>query len=297
MNLLRPRANRAVERQVIADAAMRGQIAGILAQFMDVDEWSLRRLAFGGQAQLCMVRGGDRELVVKLFHAAAPELPQVVRTEHELLNKLARIVDGSRINGWTIRSPRSLYLSESPHALVMTMVPGVSLASRADDDCTCDHEVIDAVARALLRFWQDAGILYGDLTLHNILVDEASRSISFVDCGVPESTWHCKNVERRWYPASRDLAYLLFSVASAVRAYLGRSAVRRRQLAVVETMLDACINGLATSGQRASLAGEIHACARVHAAGIRGGASPAGLWRRLVRRQTIRCIDEVMDRM
>ena len=44
---------------------------------------------------------------------------------------------------------------------------------------------------------------------------------------MPEGDYLCEGVTKLWYPASRDLAYMLFEVAVSVKSGLGDRSARR----------------------------------------------------------------------
>ena len=69
---------------------------------------------------------------------------------------------------------------------------------------------------------------YGDLSFNNILCDVVVKSLSFVDPGGQENGLHC-DVTGRWYPASHDLAYLLYDTGATVKDTLGNPRARWRK--------------------------------------------------------------------
>ena len=107
--------------------------------------------------------------------------------------------------------------------------------------------------------------------------------LSFVDPGMPEPSYLCDEVDRRVYPASRDLAYLMFDVATSERLWFGRPAARRRQRELADRVVHACLGGIGSAAAKAALLDEVDACARVHLRRIKASWSLAGTWRRLSR--------------
>jgi hypothetical protein len=259
------------------------------------NQLQIDRLALGGQARILLVRlregqpmvvGGD-VLVVKLFHANVKDVHQVIDNSFESLARLHSALDGNAINGWTIRSPRTMHRSKDVPSIIMSMVKGQSLHSMLAADGSLDDAVFrtigQTVSTSLQRYWSAHSRLYGDLNLHNVLCDPATRTISFVDCGVPGSAWHCEGADNHFYPASRDLAYLMYYGASSVRASIGRPRARRRQKWLTRLILKTCVRQIASPDRRQALLDEIEACSNAHLATIQTSWSPRGVWRRLVR--------------
>jgi hypothetical protein len=304
------------KRQPVDDRDVLGTVAQIMsgvAPWVSPSQWAVDQLAIGGQAWIYTVRkhdgsvicgGAERELIVKVFKPTLPELRAAVDVAFDSLSHISRELDGARIGAWRIRCPVPLQKSHAPHALVMTPVPGRSvnhlLADAEFGESELLHDsLIPCVAEALARFWQGSRPgetrIYGDMNLFNVLCDPDTRMVSFVDCGMPDRFWLCEGVSRNFSPASRDLGYLLYSSASAVRASLGKPQLRRRELRIVRQLMRACVELVAaTPRQRQGLLDEVADCARWHAAGIQSSASPAGLWRGVVKRAAHRCINRII---
>src|SRR5207245_11795585 len=94
-------------------------------------------------------------------------------------------------------------------------------------------EATEAIARtvgaALERCWSVEARIHGDLNFDNLLCDVEGRCLSFVDPGVLDSASLCSEVGRRWYPASRDLAHLLYETGVTVKRMFGNAGARRHQ--------------------------------------------------------------------
>jgi hypothetical protein len=149
----------------------------------------------------------------------------------------------------------------------------------------------------LRKYWDGAARIYGDLDFNNILCDPPASTVCFIDPGMPEKAYECSAMPRRWYPASRDLAYVLYDVATSVRSVVGRPRVRRRRRMLIESMLRQFAGPLASDEQRQSLLAEIHACCSVHLGRINVSWSPAGIGRRAVRRAAERMIGRMLHRL
>jgi len=275
----------------------------------DVGSLEIERLGAGAQADLFVVRARDRshfwqshaELVVKLYKTSDSAIDEVVRDEFESLGRLNARLDGRVINGWRICTPTPLHCSECPPGIVMTMVSGRSLNAHIRAAGAATQGDLDplagAIGAALLHYWDHESRIYGDIDFNNILCEPAAGVLSFVDPGMPEKSYLCDGVDRRWYPASRDLAYLMFDVATAERLWFGRPAARRRQRELAERVVHACLGRIGSAPAKAALLDEVDACARVHLRRIKPSWSLAGIWRRLLRRIASRSIDRTIQRL
>lgn len=254
---------------------------------------SVRQLAVGGQARLYLADTAcDQRVVVKAFDPSMPQVADAFADACASLEIAHRALDGKRFGGWTIRIPRVLHRSPRDLAFVMTYAPGQSVFSLLDGDewdAGQTTEIAVAIASAMQHFWSVAARPYGDMNLHNVLRDQASRALWMVDCGIPASRWRCDDVSARWAPASRDLGYLLYFGASSVRATLGKPRVRRRQKEVGEQIVRHCA-ALIACGEIDSFLNEVHACARVHLGALQASFSPGGIWRWIVRREAARSL-------
>jgi len=294
------------------DPAVIEKVHRLFGEFLpDIDARQLQidRLALGGQARILIVGlrdgspivVGNDVLVVKLFHTNIKDLNQVIDNSFESLARLHSSLDGNAINGWTILSPRAMHRSKDVASIVMTMVKGKSLHSMLATDGACDDATFrtigQTVATSLQRYWSAHSCLYGDLNLHNVLCDPAARTVSFVDCGVPGSAWHCEGADNHFYPASRDLAYLMYYGASSVRASIGQPRARRRQKWLTRLILKTCVRQIASPDRRQALLDEIDACANAHLSTIQTSWSPRGTWRRIVRLSAIRSMRRTLNVM
>jgi hypothetical protein len=274
----------------------------------DVGSLEIETLGAGVQADLFVVRARDRsplwqshdELVVKLYKPTDSNVHEVARDEFESLDRLNARLDGRVINGWRIRTPAPLYHSERPSGLVMTMVPGRSLNAHIRAGGAVIRGDLDrlagAIGAALVHYWEHEARIYGDIDFNNILCEPAAGVLSFVDPGMPEQSYLCDGVDRRWYPASRDLAYLMFDVATSERLWFGRPTARKRQRELAERVVHACLAEIGSAPAKALL-NEVDACARAHLGRIKASWSLAGTWRRLLRRMAARTIDQTIRRL
>jgi hypothetical protein len=183
----------------------------------------------------------------------------------------------------------------------MTRVSGKPLKSclRTANQVTAEalESIADAVIAVMERYWLADGGLYGELNFDNILCDVSQKSLSFVDPGSLEKVFLCDTVSRHWYPASRDLAYLLYDIETSVRATIGNPGARQRQKCLAEKILRAFVKRTGPGYWNQCLLDEIGACAQMHLKRIRASWSPRGIWRLFVRQTASRSIDEILGRL
>jgi hypothetical protein len=286
-------------------------VIGVLQHFTqsgkDAD-WIIETLGEGDQANVHSVRPQNRQwiwqthrtLVIKLYKPEWTPKVEAVRRQFEALLRLRVALHGHTINGWKISTPAPLFVCVSPLALVMTMVPGRPLTSLLDDADNVTPEVLDSVPRAVVaameRCWS-AGQLHGDLNFDNILCDIANRGLSFVDLGLPtNSLLFDDDVPRRWYPASHDLAYMLYDTGTRVKSTIGNPKARLRQQLFAESILRAFIETIGPFEEKQRLLDEIEACVRVFLKSLRP-SSPRELWRMIVKKIAARRIDAILLRL
>lgn len=300
----------AARRTRVASVAERARVVEALRGLAPGDDGRdrlIHRLAAGKQAVLFTVRAADEqpvwekhsELVVKLYLSDGPRERAALRDELESLHRLHARLNGISIRGWRVRCPLPIHQSEHPLALVMTAVPGDPINSllggrrRPDPDVL--NSLADASIDALEKYWAGDLRPYGDPNLKNILFDQETRTLSFVDPGLPEEVYRCDDAPGRWYPASRDIAFLLYWTAVTVKSSLGRPHFQRRREQFAARMLEAALAKLGSSIERHSFLGEIEACTRVHLDRILLSRSPAGMWRRFVKALAARTIRAIID--
>jgi O-antigen/teichoic acid export membrane protein len=271
--------------------------------------WLIEPLNEGAQANIFTARAADRrpvwqehgDLVVKLFKPAAHNRVEEARDQFEAMGRFHARLDRSAVNGWQVRAPVPLYHCDRPFALVMTKVPGIPLNACVADGGRVTPDVLAAIADAVVagmeRTWAVESQIHGDFNFDNILCDLASRTLSFVDPGVREDVSRCDGVSRRWYPASRDLAHLLFETEAGVKRTIVTPALRRRQRTLAEQVLRAYLRRVAPADQRLALLDEVHGCARVYLESLVPSWTLRGLWRRVVRRIATGRIDEVIRKL
>ena len=272
----------------------------------------VRKLADGRQARLLSVplaedalpfTGGDAvgELIIKLYRDHGPAAQGAALDEFECLRRLYDRLDGRTHHGWKVRCPRPLHYNRRCNALVMTRVPGRTLSWHLAHGKGPAPALLDSICRGLdsclLHYWAGEPRLYGDLILNNVLCDLPSRTLSLVDPGMPEPFYDCAAAPRSWYPASRDLGFLLFWTASLVRPSLAHPVLHARQKRLALRIVRTFVEGLSCEAERQEATAEIEACARLHVARMRVSGSPGGLWRGAVKRIATRTIDSFVHEL
>ena len=283
----------------------------VLQQFTqsaEASDWLVEQLDEGGRAHVFAIRSQnrqptrqtDRSLAVKLYKSEAAPSVELVRAEFDSLSRLHAALAGRTINGWKISVPAPLCICESPLALVMTMVPGRDLTLCLEIGDNVTPEVLESAPRvvvaAMERYWS-TGQLYGELSFNNILCDIVARNLSFVDPGIPTSSFCCDDVTKRWYPASHDLAYILYAAAVGLKRTIGNPHARFRMEIFTEGILLAFVETIGPSDEKQSLLDEIGACARAHLKRLDWSWSLRGLWYVVLRPIASRRIDAMLSRL
>lgn len=192
-----------------------------------------------------------------------------VRAQYDSLLELHANLNGKLFHGWRICIPAPILFSEAPLAVVMTRVPGRKLVDYLHDNRRAgwwlDSQVAEAVAAALMTLWMD-GLCHGDLTVENILCDEQTRSLSFVDCGQKSE---CSAYAGKSGPldlAVHDLAHLISHESAAFFTASLKRKDRRQRQHFVEDVLRAVLANQPSYAGKVQLLAELGICARAHLA-------------------------------
>jgi hypothetical protein len=270
---------------------------------------AIEQLGEGDQAHVFVIRSLDQQpgwrthgsLVIKLYKPAPAHNSEMVGEQFNLLFRLHAALDGRIIDGWKIFVPKPLYICASPLALVMTVVPGRRLSLCLANGDLATSAMLEsaprAIGAAMERCWS-VGQLHGDLNFDNILCDIANRSLSFVDLDLPTNSLLLgDDVPRRWYPASHDLAYMLYDTGIRVKSTICNRKARVRQQLFAESVARVFIETIGPFEEKQWLLDEIHACVRAHLKSLDLSLSPRGLWHVLLRRVATRRIDRILARL
>lgn len=274
-----------------------------LAQDSAEAGWDIRPLEEGRHGRVYVVgsRGNGplwqehRDLVVKLYKLDQTNGAEAAKQQFDAQTRLNSVVDGRAVGGWTIRAPLPLYMSASPPALVMTMAGGVQLKKSLLRGSDPSPEMLDSAARAIvavMRPYWASGRLHGDLSLRNILWDPEDRVLSLVD--VDPSAGARDGVPTEWYPASLDLAGVLYDVATDIRTVHRRVVSSKRMFA--ESILSAFLATLKEPEEKQRLIEEVRACARAELEALDLSWSPRGLYHLVQRVIAARRIDRLLAR-
>ncbi|MBV8448198.1 MAG: lipopolysaccharide biosynthesis protein [Hyphomicrobiales bacterium] len=275
----------------------------------DAEDWVFERLDQGEQASVYLVRSRNgkpiwrthRSLAVKLYKPAMAPNFGAVRAQFEAMSRIHAALHGNKISGWKISTPAPVYLSEWPLAIVMTAVPGrkLNLCLEAASDVT--PEVLESAPRAVVaamrQYWWINSHIHGDLDFNNILCDISARRLSLVDPGVPEEQPFPENITTHWYPASHDLAYMLYCTGVTVKENVGRPRALLRKQVFAENALRSFIETIREHGEKRRLLDEVQACAQHHLDGLASPWSVRGVWRALVKKIARRRIGLVLARL
>ena len=239
----------------------------------------------------------QNKVAVKLFHPSSEKDHDGVEAELTALSILRDHVNGLQVHGWTIHTPLPLFRSNEPSAIVSTVVPGKQLVrsiGQKPTEIVRESLLFKALAAAVRTYWERSGQIYGDFTLKNILCDFTDRRLSLVDPGAPRRIYSCEGISADWFPASRDLAYLLFDTAAQVRSFLLRPYLSRRRLALAASIVRYCLAG--HPEDQLALLDEASQCAGIHLRRIHG-TGVVGAWRSYVRHQAAQNIEAMLEQL
>jgi O-antigen/teichoic acid export membrane protein/tRNA A-37 threonylcarbamoyl transferase component Bud32 len=249
----------------------RAAVIRVLQQFARSDNdsgWKIEPLGEGFHAKVYAVNSHNghailrthRSLAVKLYKPVSATNLRAVEREFDAQSRLHSAVDGRSVNGWRICAPAPLYASESPPALVMTRVTGRNLElSLTTDDSLPLQSAAYAVVAAMENYWS-AGQLHGDLSFRNILCDTRARTLSFIDVDVLVNGRAPDGVTKEWYPASYDLAGMLYDLGVDLRS-TSRLVLLRKQM-FAQNVLRAFLSTIDSFQERLRLLEEIRAYAQ-----------------------------------
>ncbi len=304
---------RSPDNRSLASASPQERALGILRQlhgFRDCELVQWRVLGTGGQGQTLSASRTDgtpvwkdhHQIAVKLFDSDSPEVDFAIGRQFETLRILHAMLDGRFIEGWNVRVPRPLSQCNSTLGLAMTIVPGDCLHGQLlrADRRSAEHIMSSygSIAESLRRYWENNQRMYGDLQLENILCDLESQTISLVDPGIPCTIWKWEEAPNEWYPASRDLSYLLFDAAArSLKIFLTNPGTARRLNQLTERILHSFVSTVNPRSARLALLDEIRTCTQLHIAQLTSQRDVRGLWCSWVRRTASRSIEGTLRRV
>jgi O-antigen/teichoic acid export membrane protein len=207
-------------------------------------------------------------LVIKVYKPEANLTLEMVNEQFAALLRLHARLDGSVVNGWTISTPRPLFICESPLALVMTAIPAKKdLRSSIAVDYDLTHEILAELGRALVAAMQESwsrGEMHGDLGLQNVLYDIRTRQLSLIDPGTRECCIVCNDITNPWSPAVLELGHMLRDLGTDIRNLTGTPAAWLRRKIFTESALRAFLETIGSLEDRRWTLDEIRVCAQAH---------------------------------
>lgn len=179
-----------------------------------------RLLASGGQAAVSMLSCEDgTQWAAKRYKLANPIARYSAQDEWTKLTELK----GTELTsaGWSRVVPAVLPLNESPLELIEQWFHGDQLVRKWGQ--MSEHlstSLVSALAAWLLEIWFDRFVQIGDFRFSNILVNCEMRQLCLVDVGLPAPEYAALHLASPYTPASRDLGYLVFTMASERYSWL-----------------------------------------------------------------------------
>ena len=271
-------------------------------------EWQIWPLDQGDEFIIYAAQSGDRgaiwethnSLIIKVYRPEISGNTARIRAQFDGLSRAYAALNGSTINGWSVSVPAPIYLCDSPLALVMTMVPGRRLLWHLEFGNGITHEILSslsyAVGIAMSRYWS-LGQPFGDLNFDNVLCEVSTRALSFVDPSLPHNPCFGPGIAERWYPASHDLANLLYVTVAVISRPIPNRGAHLRKLRFVEGVLGACIGTVRRYEDKRNLLDEVQACARAYLRVLEPSLTPSGIWRVLLRLRATRKLDKIFRKL
>jgi hypothetical protein len=192
-----------------------------------------------------------------------------VQAECDSLSNLHAVLDGKKINGWTILVPRPLFVCESPLAFIMTAVPGHYIDAHASKSDVLRADVLHGTARAFtdaMEHCWSTGQRHGDLGLRNVLFDIEGKKISLIDAGTRESCRTCSEIDQYPSPAVSDLAHVLCDVVRDVMGLIGSPSERMGKELFVENIFREVMKTISSPHEKRWLLDQIWSCLQAHLA-------------------------------
>lgn len=242
----------------------------------------------------------DATYIIKQYRPDCNLQVGEIRAQYESLHRIHAALDGQVFHGWKICVPTPVLMSEQPLALVMTPAPGRKLITCLHDKIAgkvARHPVTLAFSAAMMNLWA-AEMCHGDLNIGNVLCDERTHSLSFVDCGPKSECGAYADARCRRDLATHDLAHLLSHEGETLSATWGwPHRLRQRQL-FVEGVLRAVLAAEPSHADKIAFLSELGRCSRAHLA----EPTPVrkhhlGWWRFLKRSMALRRMNAILERM
>jgi O-antigen/teichoic acid export membrane protein len=261
--------------QIHEDASIR-QVLGKLTGDRDSKRWIITHLGEGDHSNVYSVRADDgqpiwqthRTLVIKVYKPEARLTLNMVNEQFASFLRLHASLDGRIVKGWTVSTPKPLYICKAPLALVMTAISGKKdLRSHLATDNDLTTEVLDALGRvvvaALQQDWS-RGQVHGDLALQNILYNILTKQLSFIDPGTRECCIVCTDAASPLNPAVLELGHILRDLGTDKRDLTGSAIVRTRRQIFTESALRTFLATIDSPEEKHRVLENIRECAETH---------------------------------
>lgn len=200
---------------------------------------SVELLVVGKHGRVFRVdQSGGSPMVFK-FYETDLDLALVKRTgEAKAVSNMHQALGHkTSVASWTVRAPALIGETADPSCLVTDFVEGVTVDKwLRDANDALYHEHRDALAKSIAlawsHYWSNQKEVIGDVNYFNVMVDISNQEVAIIDPGMPHAYYLCPSVEKAFFPASRDLAYLAWelTLGNVRRTASGEwRAVRRRK--------------------------------------------------------------------
>jgi O-antigen/teichoic acid export membrane protein/tRNA A-37 threonylcarbamoyl transferase component Bud32 len=236
-------------------------------------EFDVLPLRHGRQADLYLLRAIDNSrpegwpgdaIVLKQYRPGSRDATP--EREYVLISGLRKALEARTRGGWQICVPVPLGASDASGMLWMSPVQGTQLGiliGRAILSLPVAAEIAHAIIEAMAPLWS-RGCLHGDLTFDNILVDTATKSLSFLDPGLRSECPFRDHVPTQWSPDAHDLAHFLQDVLCALASHIAHPVAWRRKRRFAEAIVRAYLDRMANSNPAHCFSRDLLTCTRIH---------------------------------
>lgn len=271
--------------------------------------WVTRPLPGGSQTRTYLAQSincasdvqSSTDLVVKLFKKNRSGVVGALNDEIEslcLLNGTFCSLSTSELSNseWKIGVPELLFSSQEPPALITNYIEGSTLDAifiNPDEKTKKNFSIIiELISIALRKYWSDHSKIFGDLNYSNIICDIANKTLTFIDPGMPDNSYLCEGVSKKFWPSSHDFGYLMFEVI-ATNVKIGMLSRKRpeQRTDFVKHLVHHYMTQYIARSDSLHFLREMCSCSRFHVKRINVSKTPVGIWRHYVAEKTLSYID------